>query len=302
MMMIKITALEKSYDDFHVLRNLSLHVDKSSIYGLVGVNGAGKTTVIKHLTGILKQDSGTVTIDGENVYDNESIKKRVGYIPDELYFLKHYTIKTYEKFYKALYKQWNHERFKELTTLFGLDINRKLSKFSKGMQKQAAFAFIMSAMPDVMILDEPIDGLDPMVRNVVLKKIVEDVSEREMTVLLSSHNLKEMEGICDSIGIMRQGEVVIERNLNELKSDIHKIQTAFPEQVAKGVEKYESAGLAILHYETRGSLETCVIRGNQELVESTIKAWSPLVFDLLPLTLQEIFVYEMEGEYNEISN
>jgi ABC-2 type transport system ATP-binding protein len=298
--MIEVSSLYKNFEGFQALKDLNLNIEKSSIYGLVGVNGSGKTTVIKHLTGVLRQDSGTVRIDGEDVYDNEGIKRRVGYIPDDLYFYNNYNMKMYEKFYRRLHKRWNAERFAQMKAMFGLDERRRISKFSKGMQKQAAFIFVMSAMPDILILDEPIDGLDPVVRKMVMTKIVEDVSERGMTVLISSHNLKEMEGICDSIGIMRKGEVVIERNLDELKADIHKVQVAYPADVPQGVQKYKDKQLDVVQYESRGSVEILVIRGDEERITDGIRSFSPFVFDLLPLTLEEIFIYEMEGEYNDI--
>lgn len=296
--MIQVSGLTKTFDGFRALNELNLSVKKGSIYGLVGVNGSGKTTIIRHLTGIYRQDSGTVRIDDEYVYDNINIKKRMGYIPDELYFFPNYSIKAYAKFYSKLFKSWNHERYTKLLQMFGLDDRRRMSKFSKGMQKQAAFIFIMSAMPDIMILDEPIDGLDPVVRKLVMQNIVEDVAERDMTVLISSHNLKEMEGICDSIGIVRDGRMAIERDLDDLKSDVHKIQAAYPANIQQGIEKY--APLNVLHIEYRGTVEILVVRDKEESIRNHISALKPLVYDLLPLTLEEIFIYEMEGEYNEI--
>jgi len=296
--MIRTEELTKSFDNLLALDKLNLNVKKGSIYGLVGVNGSGKTTAIKHLTGIYRQDAGTVTIDGESVYDNTGIKKRVGYIPDDLYFFPNYTIKAYAGFYKRLFKTWDDERYKSLLRTFGLNDRFNINRFSKGMQKQAAFIFIMSAMPDVMILDEPVDGLDPVVRRLVIQRIVEDVSEREMTVLISSHNLKEMEGICDSIGILKRGKMAIERDLDELKSDVHKIQAAYPDEVPPGIEKYK--GLNIRHIETRGSVEIMVVKEKEEVIRRAIAQFKPLVYDLLPLSLEEIFIYEMEGEYNEI--
>ncbi|MCL2699270.1 MAG: ABC transporter ATP-binding protein [Defluviitaleaceae bacterium] len=296
--MIQVTGLTKKFDSFLALDSLNLNVRKGSIYGLVGVNGSGKTTLIRHLTGIYRQDKGTVAIDGENVYDNAGIKARVGYIPDDIWFFPNYSMKMYSGFCGRLYKNWDARRYQALLASFGLNENARMSKFSKGMQKQAAFTFVMSAMPDVMILDEPIDGLDPVVRRIVTQKIVEDVSEREMTVLISSHNLKEMEGICDSIGILRQGQMAIERDLDELKSDVHKVQAAYPPDVPPGMEKY--GGLNILHMESRGSVEIFVVRAKEEELRARLGAFNPLVFDLLPLSLEEIFIYEMEGEYDEI--
>ena len=296
--MIRISGLTKAFDGFTALDDLDLNVKKGSIYGLVGVNGSGKTTVIKHLTGIYRQDAGTVSINDTAVYDNADIKARVGYIPDDLYFFPNYTMRMYASFCSKLYEKWDAKRYQSLVQAFGLNERGRMSKFSKGMQKQAAFAFIISALPDVMILDEPIDGLDPVVRRMVVQKIIEDVAEREMTVLISSHNLKEMEGICDSIGVLRKGSMAIERDLDELKSDIHKIQLAYPADIPAGREKY--GDLNILHMEARGSVEILVAREREEVLRSRIGEFGPVVFDLLPLSLEEIFIYEMEGEYDEI--
>lgn len=296
--MIKIEKLTKAFDGFVALDNLNLNIKKGSIYGLVGINGSGKTTVIKHLSGVYRQDAGNIFIDDKPVYDNISIKERVGFIPDDLYFFPNYSIKTLKGFYSNLYKNWNNERFNTLLQLFKLDERRRLSKFSKGMQKQAAFIFAMSIMPDVLLLDEPIDGLDPIIRKLVLKEIVDDVANRQLTVLVSSHNLKEMEGICDSIGIVKNGHMIIERDLDDLKSDVHKVQVAFSEGTSPEISKY--GDLNILHTERRGSIELLVVRGKEQDVLSRIKSLKPLVYDLLPLTLEEIFIYETEGEFDEI--
>jgi ABC-2 type transport system ATP-binding protein len=293
--MIKAEKIIKSFDGFTALNELSLNVKKGSIYGLVGVNGSGKTTIIKHLAGVYRQDKGSVLIDGIPVYDNAGIKERVGYIPDDLYFFKNYSIKSLKPFYRGLYKNFNADRCNALTELFKLDPKRRLSKFSKGMLKQAAFIFTMSIMPDVLLLDEPIDGLDPIVRKLVLQQIVEDVAERGLTVLISSHNLKEMEGICDSIGIVKKGRMITERDLDDLKSDVHKVQVALPQDTAANYE-----GLNILHSEERGSVALLIIRGAYDEVESKIRRLNPLVFDILPLTFEEIFIYETEGEFDEI--
>ena len=297
--MIEVSNVSKSFDHFKALENLNLTVKKGSIYGLVGTNGSGKTTIIKHITGILKQDEGCITIDGEDVFDNIALKTKMGFIPDDLYFFATYNLNEMSKFYKELYPDWNHERFFNMVSLFGLDNKRKLSKFSKGMQKQAAFILTMSSMPEYLILDEPIDGLDPIVRKLVWKYIVEDVAEREMSVLISSHNLRELEGICDSIGILSTGAMMIERDLDELKSDIHKVQIAFRE-----TERPENpyAGLNVLHSEKRGSVDLLIIRNRKDVVENIMAQSQPVVFDMLPLSLEEIFIYELGGENNEINS
>ena len=295
--MIKVMNVDKSFDGFKALSDLNLNVKKGSIYGLVGTNGAGKTTLIKHVMGILRQDSGSITIEEKPVYDNLAIKERMGYIPDDLYFFATYNLRESARFYRSLYPNWNQERYNGMVKQFELNEKRKLSKFSKGMQKQAAFILTMSSMPDYLVLDEPIDGLDPIIRKLVWKYVVEDVAEREMTVLVSSHNLREMEGICDSIGILNKGKMMIERDLDELKSDIHKIQVAFKETAGNPYE-----GLNVLHKETRGTVDLLIIRNRKELVESIIGKNNPVIFDLLPLSLEEIFIYELGGGDNEIES
>lgn len=295
--MIKVNSINKSFDGFKALSDLNLNIKKGSIYGLVGTNGAGKTTLIKHVTGIFKSDDGEIFIDGENVYENITIKERLGYIPDDLYFFSTYNLKESTKFYRSIYPNWNQERYLHMVNQFALSEKRKLSKFSKGMQKQAAFILTMASMPDYLILDEPIDGLDPIIRKLVWKYVVEDVAEREMTVLVSSHNLRELEGICDSIGILSKGKMMIERDLDELKSDIHKIQVAF-----KTPAEDPYADLNVLHKESRGTVDLLIVRNKKDMVEEKIHNFHPVIFDILPLSLEEIFIYELGGEDNEIES
>ena len=286
--MVQIENLVKEFDGYTALNRLNLNIRKGSIYGLVGINGSGKTTAIKHLAGIYRQDAGHVRIGGMPVYDNAKLKALVGYIPDDLYFFPQYSMKALSKFYSNMYGNWNEKRYNRLRSVFKLDEKRRVGRFSKGMQKQAAFIFVMSIMPDVLLLDEPIDGLDPIVRKQVFQEIIEDVAEREMTVLVSSHNLKEMDGMCDSIGIIKDGRMIIERDLDDLKSDVHKIQVAFGE----GFAGVENLGLEILHEESRGSISLLVVRGKEEEVSGRINSYQPLIYDRLPLTLEEIFIFE----------
>ncbi|MDR0273052.1 MAG: ABC transporter ATP-binding protein [Clostridiales bacterium] len=218
--MIKINGLTKNFDDYTALESFNLSVNKGSIYGLVGVNGAGKTTVIKHLAGVFRADNGSIQIDGTDVYDNEKVKARVGYVSDDLYFFPQYNLKMLRNFFSGLHLNWSDERFEKLTELLELDTKRRVGRFSKGMQKQAALALALSAMPEVLLLDEPIDGLDPIVRKRIFEFIIEDVADRQMTVLISSHNLKEMDGICDTVGIIKKGKMLMERDLDELKSEM----------------------------------------------------------------------------------
>lgn len=292
--MIKVEKLCKSFGRFQALDHLDLQVKKGSIYGLIGTNGAGKTTVIKHVTGVLLPDSGSITIDGCPVFDNHEVKEKIGYIPDDLYFFSSYNLLEMSRFFKRLYPKWNQNRFDQMTSRFQLDLKRKLSQFSKGMQKQAAFLLVMSTMPEYLILDEPIDGLDPIARRLVWQYIVDDVADHQMTVLISSHNLREMEGVCDCIGILSQGRLIIERDLDDLKSDIHKIQVAY-----KTPPRNLYQELDILHKDVRGSVDLLIIRGNEEMIRSKILQTHPAVFDILPLSLEEIFIYELGGIQHE---
>jgi ABC-2 type transport system ATP-binding protein len=251
--MIEIRNLNKKFDGFQAVSDLNLHVKTGSVYGLFGTNGAGKTTVLKHIAGILRADSGAIEINGESVYENCSVKERLAFIPDDLYFFSTYSLQESALFYRSVYRGWNQDLYEEMIAFFKIDPRRKLSKFSKGMQKQAALILAISASPDYLILDEPIDGLDPLMRKLVWKRILDRVAEREMTVLSSSHNLREMEGICDSMGLMSEGRMMIERDLDELKSDIQTVQVAFRNEAAPGENRY--SGLEVLHRESKGSME-----------------------------------------------
>ena len=214
--MIKMQNVTKRFGDYIALDDFSLTVPTGSVYGLMGLNGAGKTTIIKHLAGYLVQDEGLVTIDDEEVLSNENVKRKTAVIPDELFFFRGYSLTEMGKYYKRLYPNWNEERFREMTEDFGLNAKANLAKFSKGMKKQAAFCLSMAAMPEYLILDEPVDGLDPIVRHKLRRYVMDDVADRQMTVLVSSHNAKEMEDICNYIGIIAGGRMIFEGDLLEL--------------------------------------------------------------------------------------
>lgn len=287
--MIEMKNVSKSFDRYQAVENVNLSIQKGSIYGLIGSNGAGKTTLIKLLAGIYQQDNGNVTINGKHVYENVSLKQQVFYIPDQPYFLFHYTTRQMAQFYKSVYPGWNEERFLKLVELFELDANKKIHTFSKGWQRQAAFILALSAKPEILILDEPMDGLDSVVRKKVKNLLIQDVADREMTILISSHNLREIEDICDHIGILHKGTLLIQKELDDLKSDIHKVQVAYKE----GIPESLLANLSLLHTEKRGSVSLCIVRGREAEIETQFLRTQPLIFDMLPLTLEEIFIYEM---------
>ncbi len=287
--MIKVRHVRKEFDDVEAVKDVSLHIEKGSIYGLLGSNGAGKTTLLKMLAGIYKQDDGEIFIGGQSVFENVNIKQKLLFLPDALYFFPQTTIQQMAQFYKSMYPSWNEERFERLQEIFPLDVHKKIHRMSKGMQRQAAFWLAFSAMPDVLILDEPLDGLDAVMRQKVKNLFVQDVAEREMTVVISSHNLREVEDLCDHIGILHQGELLIEKDLDDLKADVHKIQVAFH----GGIPARFLNGLNVVYQEQRGSVLLCIVRGNKEQVISYIQKFEPVIFDVLPLTLEEIFIYEM---------
>lgn len=293
--MIEVKGVTKYFDNVKALDSLNINVKDGSIYGLVGTNGAGKTTIIKNLMGIYDIDSGEILISGEHVYENPDVKRKLGYVSDDMFFFHGYTLEDMRKFYKGIYHDWNDEKFNYLVRDFSLDIKRKISTFSKGMQKQAAIILALSIMPEYLILDEPIDGLDPIMRRKAWKHIIDDVASRNISVLISSHNLREMEGYCDYIGIISKGKMILERDLEDLKTDVHKVQVAF-----QGTSGREFPEINILHRESRGSVNLMIIRGKKEVIEDVIGRENPIVFDILPLSLEEIFVYELGGENNEI--
>ena len=289
--MIRAKGVIKDFDGFRAINALDMHVEKGSIYGLVGPNGAGKTTLINHITGMLKQDSGSITIDGEETFDNPSLHSRVLSISDDWFYYGSFTVEQMAQFYKDMYKQFNTERFNNLKQLFKIDPKRQIRRLSKGMKKQVAFHLVLSCMPDVLILDEPLDGLDPVMRKQILNIIINDVARREMTVLVSSHNLRELEDICDHIGIIHQGRMIIEKPLDDLKGNVHKYQLVFdgdfPEDITQKIE--------ILHSSKIGSVHNLIVRGDKAETTKIFASYMPLVCEMISLTLEEVFIYELGG-------
>ncbi|SDL91128.1 ABC transporter ATP-binding protein [Sediminibacillus halophilus] len=296
--MIVSNSISKKYEKSHVLQHVGLQVRKGSIYGLLGSNGAGKTTLMKIIAGIARPDDGEITIDGKGVFEDTEVKAKMFFLSDSLYFFSQYTIKQMADFFRDTYPNWNQERFFKLQQLFQLDMKKKISQFSKGMQRQVAFWLALSTMPEYLILDEPFDGLDAVIRKKIKNLLVQDVAEREMTIIISSHNLREIEDICDYIGILHQGKLLLEKDIDDLKSDIHKVQVAFREK--PDTEVWD--GLDILYKEKRGSVILAIVRGKEERIVSHLEQFHPVILDLLPLTLEEIFVYEMGDAGYAIEN
>ncbi len=289
--MIKVSSINKYFDDFKVLDNLSLNVSKGTIYGLVGSNGAGKTTLLNHINGVLKPDSGTIEIDGKSVYENEKIKQSVISIADDWFFYNTYSVKEMARFYKSIYPHFSIERYSKIRDALSINEKSQIRKMSKGMRKQVAFLLSLSAMPDVLLLDEPLDGLDPVMRKQILNLVISDVVENGMTVLVSSHNLRELEDICDWVGIIHHGKMVIEKPLDDLKGNVHKYQMIIDEETAKRLSENES----ILHISKTGSVYSVIVRGDAESCDENMMALSPALCERISLTLEEVFIYELGG-------
>ncbi len=295
--MIEVKNVIKRFDNFIALDNLSLEVEKGSIYGLVGPNGAGKTTLMKAISGIYKLNSGKILIDGNPVYENVDVKDELIYISDDLFFFNNFSIKQMAELYKGVYTNWNEERFNKLKDVFKIDIKRNVNKLSKGMQKQVAFWLAISASPKVLLLDEPLDGLDPVMRRKVLGIIMQDVEEFNTTVMISSHNLRELEDICDHVGIMSKGKMLIQRKLDDLKTETHKVQIAFKDgEFPKELENKFN----LLKKSKLGTVYSVILKGDKDEIINEYGKYEPIILDIIPLTLEEIFIYEVGGEADEI--
>ena len=290
--MLEMQNVTKTFGDFTALKNLTLTVPKGAVYGLVGPNGAGKSTAIRHLTGIYRPDSGKVTMDGQPIYENPAAKGRIGYIPDDIFYFPSASLEDMRRYYRGIYQQFDNALFERLYEVFQLPKKSPIRRFSKGMQKQAAFHLAICCRPEVLILDEPVDGLDPVMRRQVWSLILADVAEHGTTVLISSHNLRELEDICDHVGIMDHGKMLLEKSLADMQGNTVKLQMVgdVPE------------GLEILHQSSTGRLQTLVVRGNAREVEAQVEASEPMFYDILPLSLEEIFIYELGGVNHEINS
>lgn len=296
--MIEVKNLVKQFDGFRALDSVDMHVKKGAIYGLVGPNGAGKSTLIRHLTGVYRQDAGEVKIAGETVYENPAVKEKFGYIPDDLFYFV--SANTYEmkRFYQGMYPKFDDKLFFKLMEFFPtIDPKKNIRSLSKGMQKQVAFWLAVCIRPELLILDEPVDGLDPVMRRQVWSIIMADVAETGSTVLVSSHNLRELEDVCDHVGIMHQGKIMIERSLSELQGSVCKIQVAFQAEMPKLPENFE-----VLHMSNTGRVCTLIVKGNPKDAKEQLEKMNPMLIDLLPLTLEEIFIYELGGVDYEVKD
>ena len=290
--MIELKNVTKSFGDFTALDHLTMMVPKGSVYGLVGPNGAGKSTAIRHITGVYTPDSGEITLNGEEIYENTELKGKIGYIPDDVFYFPSATLEDMRKFYRGLYPKFDDKLFDKLYEIFNLPPKSPIRRFSKGMQKQAAFHLAICCRPEVLILDEPVDCLDPVMRRQVMSMILSDVAEYGTTVLISSHNLRELEDVCDHVGIMDHGKMLLERSLADMQGNTVKLQLVG--QVPEN--------LNILHESHSGRLSTYIIRGTAQEVIDRVTLLNPAYFDVLPLSLEEIFIYELGGVNYEVKN
>ena len=290
--MLEMKNVTKTFGSFKALDNLTMTIPRGAVYGLVGPNGAGKSTAIRHLTGVYRPDCGEITMEGQPIYENPELKERIASIPDEIFYFPSATMEEMHKYYKGLYPNFDEELYQRLYEVFDLPRKGQIRRFSKGMQKQAAFHLSICCRPDVLILDEPVDGLDPVMRRQVWSLILSDVAQRGTTVLISSHNLRELEDICDHVGIMDHGKMLLERSLADMQGSTVKLQ----------IVGEIPAELNILHQSSSGRLNTVIVRGTAEEVERIVSASNPAYFDVLPLSLEEIFIYELGGVNYEVKN
>ena len=289
--MLEAKNVVKSFDGFRALDGLTMTVPKGAVYGLVGPNGAGKSTIIRHLAGIYRQDSGEVLLDGQPIYEDPAVKRRMTVIGDDWYYFPQANIREMARFFAGLYPAFSWERYEKLKQVFPLDEKMMLRRMSKGMQKQAAFWLTVCCMPEYLILDEPVDGLDPVMRRQVWSLLLGDVAERGTTVLVSSHNLRELEDVCDHVGILNRGRVLLERSLSDLQDNTVKLQVAY-----QGVtEPVLPAELNILHRSHVGRVYTYIVRGSSEEILRRMQITEPVLLESIPLTLEEIFIYELGG-------
>ena len=287
--MIEVRDAVKRFDGFAALDGATLTVPAGSVYGLVGPNGAGKSTLIRHLTGIYRQDAGEIRMDGQEVWENTALKARVAAIPDDWYYFPQATIRDMCRFLRGFYPSFSMERYEKLKEVFAIDEKKTIRRLSKGMQKQAAFWLALSCLPDYLILDEPVDGLDPVMRRQVWSLVMGDVAQRGTTVLVSSHNLRELEDVCDHVGIMDHGRVLLERSLEQLQDNMVKLQVVFQD----GGEVPQD--LPVLHASRLGRIHTLIMRMGAEEAAARVASYNPLLVDAVPLTLEEIFIYELGG-------
>ncbi len=287
--MIEAKELTKKFEDFVALDHVHCRIPEGCIYGMVGSNGAGKSTFLRMVTGVYHADEGSVLMDGEPVYENPKIKEQIAYVPDELYFMGGASMNRMAKLYEAAYPRFDRERFRYLADTFGLDANKSTHSFSKGMKRQAAIILALSCRPKYMFFDETFDGLDPVMRGLVKSLICRDVLEESATAIITSHSLRELEDVCDQLALLHKGSVVLENDITDIQSGLFKLQVAFDGDFSES--SFE--GISVLHYSRQGAVATLIAKGDQDEVTARVKAMHPMLLDVLPLNLEEVFTYEL---------
>ncbi|MDO4572452.1 MAG: ABC transporter ATP-binding protein [Clostridia bacterium] len=289
--MITASNLTKRFSDVTALDALSCHIPDGCVYGLVGANGAGKSTFLRLASGVYRPDGGSVCFDGEPVFDNPTVKRQLVFVPDELFLLPQSHMERMAKLYASAYERFSYKRFYTLVELFGLNPKKSFSTFSKGMRRQAACILALSTMAEYIFFDETFDGLDPVMRNLVKQTLYNDVVDRGVTAVVSSHSLRELEDTCDQLALLYKGGIVFESDVQNLKTSLLKIQVAF----ADDFDASRFKELNVVSFEKRGSVANLIVRGGREENRARVEALQPLLFELLPLTLEEVFIYEMEA-------
>ena len=288
--MIEAINLTKRFDDITAVDHINAEIRDGSVFGLIGTNGAGKSTFLRMAAGILKPDEGRVTIDGEDIFENDRVKSRFFYISDEQYFLNNATPEEMMRFYRNVYRNFDEKRFYGLLQNFDLSPKRKVNTFSKGMKKQLSVLLGICANTDYIFCDETFDGLDPVMRQTVKSLFANDMEERNLTPIIASHNLRELEDICDHVGLLHKGGILLSKDLDDMKLNIHKVQCV----LLPGMEPEELNGVDIIRTERRGSLLTLTVRGKKEEIEAVMQTFHPVFFEMIPLSLEEIFISETE--------
>lgn len=289
--MIEAKNVCKSFDGFSALNDISCVIPDGCIYGLVGTNGAGKSTLLRIMTGVYRQDKGELNYDGQPVYENQAVKKDIVYVPDELYFLPGASLNRMAKLYRAAYPGFDMDKFTRLAEDLKLDRKKNIATFSKGMKRQAAIMLALACSPKYMFFDETFDGLDPVMRNLIKAIICQEVEQRRAVAVITSHSLRELEDTCDQLALLHKGGLVLESELIDLKTNMFKVQTAFLDDY----DRTRFAGIDILHFTKRGSVSNIIVRGDRDEIIERFNALHPVILDILPLTLEEVFTYEVEA-------
>ncbi len=300
--MIEIKNISKKFDDFQVLDNLNCTIKDHCIYGLVGANGSGKSTLLRLINGIFKQDQGEILIDGKPSFDQEEIKQKIAFVPDDLYFYQAYSLSDMASVYEAMYHQFDRSYLFDLASKLKLNVKAKISSFSKGMKRQCALILALATRAKYLFFDETFDGLDPVIRNFFKKQLAKQMEEDQSTIIMTSHNLRELEDICDNLGLLYKGGILFESDIDSIKTNMHKVQISLKDEEFN-IDTFTDIGIKVMSFKKVGSVASMIIDDSKNNARGKLEKLKPLILDFLPLTLEEVFIYEMEAlgyEFNEI--